>query len=213
MKTLFAALLTLFLISTSSIAQTENDQKPIEGLKKEDSVTGHRAEINKVLDIYFEANRNKDFEKIMDMLYPKLFDAVPKEMMLQVFKQMEGEGMDFSINGADIKNISDMVEYEEEKFALVDYVLDMDMKFSGETYSKEVMGMMKGTFENLYGKENVKYDEENNAFSLKAKNSMFAIADKNSVDWKFIENKPQMEAILGQIIPEVVKKKLTTSKS
>jgi hypothetical protein len=69
-------------------------------------------------------------------------------------------------------------------------------------------GLVQPKFEQEFGKENVKYNEESNSFTIQARRSMLAVANKNSSNWKYIDiNSPQAKG-LQTLIPEHVKRKL-----
>jgi len=169
----------------------------------------HRQEIQGTLDVYFQANLDKDYEKILDMIYPRLFEIVSKEEMMGLFKQMEAEGIDYSIKAAETSSISDKVVNDGQQFVLVKYILDIGIRFTGEEYSTpEVQKILLETFKTQYGKDRVKLDTESNTFWIKADNVMFAIAPEGSKDWKFMEKKPGMEAFVADFIPQEVQDKL-----
>lgn len=169
----------------------------------------HRQEIQETLDIYFQANLNKDYDKILDMIYPRLFEIVSKEEMLGLFKQMESEGIDYSIKGAETTSISNRVVHNGEQYALVKYVLDIGIRFTGEEYNApQVRSMMLGTFKAQYGQDRVQLDESTNTFWIKADNEMYAIAPAGGKEWKFLEKKPGMEAFVGDFVPKEVSDQL-----
>ena len=167
----------------------------------------YRQEIMEVLDVYFQANVDKDYDTILDMIYPRLFEIVSKEEMKQLFTQMEAEGINYQVKGAEISSISNLVLHEGQQFALVKYILQIGLEFKGEQYaSAEVQQMLMGTFKAQYGEDNVKLEE--GAYWINAKNEMFAIAPASSKDWKFMEKKTGMEQLVNDFIPAEVQEKL-----
>ena len=158
---------------------------------------------------YFEATEKKDWNAVVDMVYPKLFDLVPKEQMTEVFESIESEGMKMSMKNFAIKNISDVITHEGEKFATVNYVMEMNLQFTSVEYRDSlVQATIKASFDGIYGAENVQYDPEDFSFDIKAANTMFAIANEGTMDWFFIENDPNREELTAMLIPEAVREKL-----
>jgi hypothetical protein len=68
--------------------------------------------------------------------------------------------------------------------------------------------LMQPQFEQEFGKENVKYHEASNSFTIQAHRSMVAIADQKSDNWKYVDvNSPQAKG-LKKLIPEKVQEQL-----
>lgn len=170
----------------------------------------HRQQIRETLDIYFQANVDKDYDQILNMIYPRLFEIVSKEEMKGLFTQMEAEGIDYSIKSAETKHISDRVVDDGQQFALVKYTLNIGIRFTGDQYSAPgIQNAMLGTLKAQYGEEKVRLEEATNTFWIQSDNEMFAIAPAGGKDWKFMDKKPGMEAFVGDFIPQEVQDKLT----
>ena len=93
---------------------------------------GQSEAIQNRLNEYFQATEAKDWSKVVDMVYPKLFTQVKKEDMVQMFADMEGNGMEFSMKDFTVNDISEPVTHEGESFALVDYSAGMNIRFTSE---------------------------------------------------------------------------------
>ena len=62
--------------------------------------------LNKRLLEYLAANKELNFEKIMEYIHPKLFEIVPKEMMIQAMKQtFENDQLKVSLDSMDIISV------------------------------------------------------------------------------------------------------------
>ncbi len=182
--------ITLILLATWSIA----------GLSQS------RAGLEKTLDRYMEASVNKDWEAIMDMVYPKLFDIVSREMMIETFKSLDGQDMAFSFEKMEVKEISDLFTHESEVFARIDYTGKMSITLLSEDYkSEDVMEMMLSGFQAQYGEEHVSVDPAEHTFHIDMTKSMFAIADEGGEAWRFLENNTGQEAVLQSLIPQAVR--------
>lgn len=59
--------------------------QPLLSAQDNQAITGRLSE-------YFEATKAKDWQKVVDMVYPKLFTLVDKSEMVQMFQDMEGNG-------------------------------------------------------------------------------------------------------------------------
>ena len=187
-------LLLLLCGSIFSCQSKKVQSTPMDGLLK--------SSLNDFLEEYAAANKSKDFPKVLDMIYPKLYEIVPKEMMLAQFESMEGEtGMTFEMPNFEITNISEAFNHEDETFVHIDYMLDMSITMpdmppheheDGEEHDEaaEDDGMrefMVAMMEMKYGEGNVKMGDDG-VIHLKDFNTMYAITPTGSTDWKVIGN-------------------------
>lgn len=159
-----------------------------------------KAAISEKLDMFFAATQEKDWDKVLDLTYPKLFNLYPREQMLGVFQNMEAEGMTIEMGNMEIKNIYGAEDFEGETFSAVDYAMQMKMILSGESFNDQALDFMKTSFETTYGEDQVTLDRENKTFTLQAEKTLFAIADAGTDNWHFIEKNDEQMMILEQII-------------
>lgn len=192
MRTSFAALMLLF--ATIAAAQVDS--------------TTAATQIQERLDVYFKANEEKDFDIILDMIYPKLYELAPREQVKSQFIAMDAGGMTFSIYDMAANKFSAPFIHAEEQFVLIDYSHAMDLTLTDSTMQASAP-MMQGVFEEQYGKENVSYDEENVQFTMAINKKMLAIAPLDSTEWMFIDFDPKNPAILGMLFDEAVTEHFT----
>lgn len=167
----------------------------------------YKTVIPKLLTGYFEAINEQKWDAMMDMIYPKLFDIVPRELMMQTFTDALGTGMNMKTDSFMIKNISDLVIHEEEQFAVVYYTgnLILNILEGSEMDNETALAMLEQTYGTIYGKENITYNKEQKTFTIQSSKSMFAIAAVDTQDWKFIENNEDQPALLEQLLPKVAR--------
>ncbi len=165
--------------------------------------------ITKRIGEYFNATENKDWETVINLIYPKLFQYIPKENMAQVFADLESEGMGMEMKDFAVADISNTIEADSEKFALIHYNVSMTIRFTSQEYREaSVQASLKDSFEKSYGLGNVSHHPEDFSFDIQAARSMFAVATVGSADWFFMENDPSQEALTGMLIPESVRNHL-----
>lgn len=160
----------------------------------------------KDIQTFSEAYSKKDWEKYTSMIYPKLFDILPKQQMifyLNLFSAMASIDM----NLMQIDSTSEVIINGNEKFCRVYYSGTTTMKISGKLLLKAI-DTLKVKTEKLYGKENVEYDTAIKQFFINFNQSTIAIADKNTDEWKYIECTINNQEIIPKIIPVEVLKKL-----
>ena len=151
---------------------------------------------------YFDAVNKGNWDAVINMIYPKLFDLITKEQMIKSFNQLDEMGMDLKTDFNKIEKISEVINYENSKFCRVYYNARFTIKISGVMIeNKDQLGQ---SFIAYYGAENIKYDDTNSKFEIKAKKSMIAVSKTNSNEWSYIEYNEPEEEILKQLIPEKV---------
>jgi hypothetical protein len=161
------------------------------------------------LQLYFEATQNKNWNAVMDQVYPKIFDSTPREQIIAMFNDMEARGMKMDFITFEITSISDVKKSGAEKFALVRYLSEFTLEFITEEYhTEEIMSMMLKSFQTNYGAENVEYFAEEFRFKIKGNKQIFAVAEKKGSEWKFIEYTADNASKMDLFIPDEVRNAL-----
>ena len=197
MKSVIITLLTLFTFTTTS-AQTDN------------------TDIQKNFEDYFKAVEQSNYPKVVDYLYPKLFDIAPKEAMLQAMKEISVDtSVIITIHSPVIKNISKTFVLDKVKYAFIKYSFRKTMLFKNNHSDANIQNdgrldvadftykLLKGQ----YGEENVTFDREKSTVNILSNSEMYAINDPAYPGWKFLEKKEEMQPILEQLLPKKVLKK------
>lgn len=182
--------LSLFLLAQVAIfAQSETEQ------------------IKQTVVEYMAIVENKDYQKTMDYLYPKLFEIVPKSIMKEALqKQAENTDVVIEIDNSTIQKVSKILLVNGVKYALVDYSFLMTMIISEK--DKDGLETMKVLFEAKYGKEKVVLNREKRTLGINVSSAAYLIRDPQYDGWKFLERKEEMLPLLGKILPKKVLKKL-----
>jgi len=195
------------LIGGVSKAQEDNTAKNVENMVSQIEVNDDlKTHFTTDLLNYFKAFNKEDWDGVIDMIYPKLFDLITKEQMVQFFSQLKELGMDMKIDFMKVDNISEVISYESSKFCRVYYNGILTIKISG--IMLEDKEELKQDFISAYGLDNVKYDSINEKFDIDGKKSMMAISRIDSNNWTYIEYNEQQEEMLYQLIPREVLEQL-----
>ena len=144
--------------------------------------------IQSTLDEFIKYSNEKDWDKAFSLLYPKLFNRVPKQELVNLMVGMEKDGMALGMKNTRITSTSVPMEEGNETFIRVEYDADMDVNLAaGGIYDhpKSIQAMDE-QFKATYGGSNVKWNAEQKTYQIKAHKAMMAIqmADKN---WKLVE--------------------------
>ena len=196
-------LVTLLLISNVSNAQDRPLREKGAGLVSEIEVNDDlKTQFAIDMSNYFKAFNQEDWEGVIDMVYPKLFDLISKDQMIQLFIQIKEMGMDMKLELKQVDKISEIINYENSRFCRVYYNGMLTIGISGAMLENK--DQLKESFIAAYGLENVKYDSINEQFDVNAKKSMMAIASIDSNNWTYMEYNEQQEEMLYQLIPKEV---------
>ncbi|MCB0606762.1 MAG: hypothetical protein H6562_06555 [Lewinellaceae bacterium] len=163
------------------------------------------AAITARLDQFIAATANKDWNGVLDLTYPALFTLASREEMLALFDQMENSGMDIQFKDMKINSISPVFPFDTLLFTQISYSAEMTIGFEGELYGDDVLPFLKTSFETTFGKDNVAFNKENKTFRILAEKSLFGVAEKDAGNWYFIENNPEQDVLLQEIIPAEVR--------
>jgi len=157
---------------------------------------------------YCDAYNKGDWNKVVGMIYPKLYTVTSKEDMIKTMSSLDSMGMKTTIRLESIDKTSEIVTQGEEKFCLVAYRTKLNIAISNKIEDK--IGELKEGLVNQFGKENLKFDGQKKTFEINALQAMIAISPKDKNDWKYIEHdSKQPDYITNLIIPKEVLEKFS----
>jgi hypothetical protein len=162
--------------------------------------------IQSTLETFIAASNQEDWDKAFDLLYPKLFNRVPKQDLVDLMVGMEKDGMKLAMKNTRITSTSVPVEEGNETFVRVEYDADMEVYLTtGGIYDhpKSIMAMDQ-QFRSTYGESNVKWYEARKTYLIKAHKAMMAINIGNNT-WKLVEiNMDQPELMEYLFSPSIM---------
>lgn len=164
------------------------------------------SDIQATLDGFIEQSNNQDWNKAFDYMYPKMFDQVSKQDLVDMMKSTAEDGMSIKVSDVRITSTSAPLEVGGETFVRVEYDSKMMVKIKAGSvydYPKSTFAM-KEQFENNFGASNVKWDEDNKEFAVQAKKSMMAI-NTGAAGWKMVEINMDQPTLMEHLFsPEVM---------
>lgn len=176
------------------------------------TLNAQEAAIKNRLKTYLDATNAGEWDKVLDMVYDKLFETVPRDQMKQMFSQMSSMGLKMEIKDYTVSKMSETMKEDGNTFVIVHYDAQEKLTLNGPQFSNEqVISQMKSQFNTMYGEGNVTYDKESNSFELKGQKTMLAVNASDADEWKFIEynvSNPMQAQLFQQIVPEKVLTKL-----
>ena len=162
------------------------------------------------LNIIFSFTQAKDFEKVMEYKYPKLFTIVPKKTMIGTMKfAFDSEDFTIELDSIKILKIFPIFKINDTSYVKVRHTMLMKIKFLEpyDSVKKELSEIMVSFMSQKYGGENVRLDPVANSVNIFVTPDMIGIKD-NSSKWTFVnlnEDKPQ---ILNMLFSKEVLDKL-----
>ncbi len=145
-----------------------------------------------------------EYEKSMDLVYPKLFDLVPKSTLLDAIKSTFNDpNLEIEMGDGKILEIGKAQKVEGEYFSFISYesVIKMKANASGEAEQEAINVQLKANFEENFGANNVSYDEETGFFTIKVKEQSLAISPNGKDSWKFLTLQKNQLMLMEQILP------------
>jgi hypothetical protein len=92
----------------------------------------------KDIEKYIKAYNNKDWEKVTRMIYPKLFDILPKQQMILYFMLSESIGPKTALEFNRIDSISDIIVSGDKQYCRIFYIGMIPVSITGDLLSKNM---------------------------------------------------------------------------
>jgi len=127
-----------------------------------------KEKFNTDISKYLNAFNEGDWDGVIKMIYPKLFDFMTKEQMIASFNQLEEMGIDMKTDFNKVEKISEVINFEDSKYCRVYYNGKLNIKIKGQML--ESIDLLEQNFNEAYGEKNVTYDKKINSLILMLKN-------------------------------------------
>lgn len=179
-------LIPLLFLTILSFSQEKNELKPL----IQDLITN---------------TLNADYDKVLDVTYPKLFDLISREQMKEMFAQMLTNEQ-FVIAFEKIDNqiqIGEVQVIDNDKYVWIDYKNAMNIKFN-DMQGQDPKAML-GLFESAYPDGKVTWNEQKQRFEILIDSMMLAISDElTHGQWMFLNANTSDKQMLQMILEEKV---------
>lgn len=162
---------------------------------------------NETVNMY-DASYNMDFETILDLTYPKIFDLVNRETMLSSLDNLfQNKTMKVRFVYPKVTfTYSDIKEIEGAKFCVINYKNAMRITFD-EKLTQEKVAIFLKSMNDTKKYTTVQFETERNSFFLEGNSILIAVSDKFSNNrWTFLNH--DSGDFFVQIFSASIKKKL-----
>lgn len=150
----------------------------------------------------------KDYNALLDMTYPKLFELAPREAVLESLKSTFDGNQGFKIVMLPVAPnfvFGTIKKIGSQSFAVIDHDNSLQVIWDEPIPAAEVENYVS-LFKTNMKTENVSYDAAKKTMNIKAKAKMVAVADETTKNkWTYLTYSDQMFAVL---FDENIKKQL-----
>lgn len=157
---------------------------------------------------YLQAMETKDWITVVNMVNPKYFLQVPKELLMQVYRQMDNQqGLQISFLEPKITSIKKELILADTSYIPVDYSLIMQIRPAPELFNSESELLdLYQEFEQSYQGQEVVFDQDSGLFYIDLKNTLIASKSGNQIYFlEYHAKDPFLEKILPAQVLERLK--------
>lgn len=158
----------------------------------------------------YEASYNMNYDEVTSFTYPKVFELIPKEKMLEILEQtFNNESMRVRLVTVDPKFVySEIQKIENKNVAIVNYNNAMRIIFEQKMTEDEGTKMLEN-FKNSGNYTVTKFEKERNAVYLEGPATMIAVADETTKnEWKFLNYEKGQSQMANEVLGESLISKL-----
>lgn len=162
------------------------------------------ADLDRRLAEYLQANEQKDFETVMDYMHPNLFKIVPKQQMIDLFKQtFSSPEMAMEMSDLGINSVSKPFIHAGSAYRKALYRMTIRIRFADSSVTEgDGPQTIVENFKAGFPGKSVTYDADTKSFVVKGEEIMFAIRNPGK-PWLFLGYKDE-PALLRKLFPAAV---------
>ena len=152
----------------------------------------------------------KDFEKVMDYTYPKLFTVAPREVLITTMNNAFETGeFTIELDSVKVHTIFPVFVIDDTSYVKVKHTMLMKMKYKKphDTTDNNSKQSMVSLMEQRFGKGKVRFDPIANSLNIFMVPDMIGIKDKSS-KWTFANLNEDNPEMLGMLFSKKVLDKL-----
>ncbi|MCL9808379.1 hypothetical protein [Flavobacterium luminosum] len=156
----------------------------------------------------YKASAEMDFDKILELTYPKLFSIMPKESLKEIIKQTFEGNPEFKIKMIAVEpnfNFSEIKKIDGQTFCVIKHNNALEMVFTNKISDPNAVTDL---FKSSMKADDVTYNAEKNSILIKLISTMIAVADDSTKnEWTFLNNDNDGQ-LMTLLFSEKIKKEL-----
>jgi len=152
----------------------------------------------------------KDFEKVMDYTYPRLFTIAPRDVLITTMKNaFETDEFTIELDSVKVHTIFPVFVIDDTSYVKVKHTMLMKMKYKKpyDTTDNESKQSMVSLMEQRFGKGKVRFDPIANSLNVFMVPDIVGIKDKSS-KWTFANLNEDNPELLNMLFSKKVLDKL-----
>ncbi|MFC3157429.1 hypothetical protein SAMN05443633_10871 [Chryseobacterium arachidis] len=162
--------------------------------------------IKKNLTYFVNTIKTKKIDQSVNCIYPKLFTVISKDQMTQILNMTYNNPfIKIDIQNLQFGNIEKPELINGEYFSIANYFLKL--KCNVGALSDDMKKKANSALMNKYGKNNVKYLANENAYVISANMRACAVS-KDRKYWKFVIVEKEYKSQLLKVLPKKVLDKI-----
>lgn len=156
-------------------------------------------DLSKRLYFFLEAMMKEDYDGIMLLTYPAIFDVVPKAVMREkLMATFEGDETTIAIDSFEIDSIGAVIEHNTSRYVQVFYTSLMALHLveeegDSEERKQERKAFLLRMFKAFYGEENIWFEATTGRYCFYQQKSVIGILNDRSPQWTFLSYSPGSE--------------------
>ena len=155
---------------------------------------------------FFSYMNNEEWDEMMDMTNPQIFNIAPREALINMFKGQKAAGISITVTDTKVKSYTDIMEFQGIYYTKVTYEGTMKMVLKEALMSN--LELFKIELYKSYDKDQVSIDERNNQIVIEADKQIVATSNDDKKSWNYFEIQEDQKHLLVKILPKEVYDKL-----
>ena len=165
-----------------------------------------QGDIKNTIEEYLKVVETKNSERVMDYMYPKFFELIARDLMVKTLDQsMKNPSLEILLMDSKVLDISDLKTVDSVTYSKVGYSFVMTLKYVASDDNPlpddDAIAMTDNIFKEMYGAENVSFNNEEKKFRVFIKKEMLALKNPSLKDWKVLGFENNMIPMLMKILP------------
>lgn len=164
--------------------------------------------LNRRIAEFMQVSKEKDFDKTMDYIYPRIFEIAPRKVMVEeMTKAFNSTEMTITMDNLKALKAEAITTAGATQFTRFQYDVSFSIRFNKKDSTEEDMAasyleLLKAQF----GKGNVTYSGETDIFQIRSIKYSLAIKDRYSKNiWTFVNQ--EQSKMLRKLLPAALVKK------
>jgi len=180
------------------------------GLKAQGLSAKDGAAIDSKVDQFLKLIEQKNYTKVLDFMYPPIFEHTSKKDMFQVFNMLEQSGIELKFKNMEVLNKQALKTVNNTKYALIKYNLEMELPLTTDDL-KGIAPLLVPVLQSNFGKENVVYNKAQNFINVKGEKFLMGVNDPKYADWMFLIYDSSFKSAIDKTIPAAVSQQAAAS--